>query len=288
MEIVHHFGIRLRSDADRMEFADIGIDLPSAGRAPSGNMITSFEIAEHDPRWMDASRIVAKFQITDSVRTEFSPSEFAAASAICILASSHRGYPMPSAKRGFLAATYDLSDYCAKCGIGCRQVRPFRFNSTLDLKRTIMQLKWIFDEYFVSREIWTAIFRPFAIGYWPVVFDGTGNEIDSVVQLRISHYADLKHDEASSVVCSICGRTKTKMDLRGFCPKPGSAPAPIFKSTQYFGSDAGAFRRVLVAPVLYEAIKKSGLRGIEFYPCDPGLMHLENQTAFDEGRPGPC
>src|ERR1039458_6054860 len=118
MEIVHHFGVRLRCDAERQEFVDVGIDLQSGARAPSGNIITSFEIREHDPRWMGARRVAAKFQITDMVRTEFVQSEIDTAKAICILASSQRGYPMPSVRRGFLAATFDLSDHCSKCGIG--------------------------------------------------------------------------------------------------------------------------------------------------------------------------
>lgn len=269
MEIVHHFGIKLSCDDERQEFVEIGIDLEPGARIPSGNIITSFDIGEHDPQWMEAKRLAAKFQITETVRTEFVQSEIDAAKVMCIFASSHWGYPEPSEKHGFLAATFDLSDHCSKCGIGCRQIHPFLIKSVPTLKRSIMQLNWIFDEYFVAREVWTAIFEPLGIGCWPVVLDRTGEEIDSVVQLRISHHADLNLDEANAIACSTCGRTKTKMDLRGFCPEPVSVPAPIFKSTQYFGSDRAAFNRVLITSSLYKKTKESCLRGIEFYPCGP-------------------
>lgn len=272
MEIVHHFGIKLSSDDERQGFIDLGINLEPAKPLPNGNIITSFEIGEHDPRWMDARRVAAKFQITESILTKFDQPELDAAKVLCIFASSQRGYPEPSEKRGYLAATFDLSEQCAKCGIGRRQIRPFRLKSAPVLKRSIMQLNWIFDEYFVSREVWTAVFEPLDIGCWPVVLDRTGEEIESVVQLRISHHADLNLDEENATVCPMCGRTKAKMDLTGFCPEPVSIPAPIFKSTQFFGSDANAFNRVFVSASLYKEIKKDRLRGIEFYPCGPGLV----------------
>jgi hypothetical protein len=274
METVHHFGIKLSSDNERQRFVDLGINLEPAKPLPNGNIITSFEIGEHDPRWKAAQQLAVTFQITEFARTEFTESEIEAAKAICILASSQRGYPEPSEKRGFLAATFDLADYCAKCGIGRRQVRPFRLKSAPVLKRSIMQLNWIFDEYFVARDVWTAVFEPLGIACWPVMLDRTGEEIESVVQLKISHYAGLVLDEANATVCPTCGRTKTKMDLRGFCPEPVSIPAPIFKSTQFFGSDSNAFNRVLISSSLYKEIKKDRLRGVEFYPCGPSLIAI--------------
>jgi hypothetical protein len=271
MEIVHHFGIKLSSDDERRGFIDIGINLDPAKPLPNGNIITSFEIGEHDPRWMDARRVAAKFQITESILTKFDQPELDAAKALCIFASSQRGYPEPSERRGYLAATFHLSEQCAKCGIGRRQIRPFRLKSVPVLKRSIMQLNWIFDEYFVARDVWTAVFEPLGIACWPVVLDRTGEEIESVVQLKISDHADLILDEANATVCPTCGRTKTRMDLRGFCPVPVNIPTPIFKSTQFFGSDSNAFNRVLISSSLYKEIKKDRLRGVEFYPCGPSL-----------------
>jgi hypothetical protein len=67
----------------------------------------------------------------------------------------------------------------------------------------------------------------------------------------------------------VCGQTKWKLDLRGLAPKPVSIPAPMFKSSQYFGSDRAAFGRVLISSSLYNELRKHRLRGIEFYPCRP-------------------
>jgi hypothetical protein len=137
------------------------------------------------------------------------------------------------------------------------------------LKRSILQLNWIFDEYFLARDVWTTVFEPLGIDCWPVLLHKSGEEIGSVVQLKISHHADLNLSESKTAACSTCGRMKTTMSLKGFSPEPATIPAPIFKSTQSFGSDASAFNRVLVSAPLYKKIKKDHLRGVEFCPCGP-------------------
>lgn len=276
MRVIHHFGIRYSSDAERQQFLDLGIDLKPGVRAPSGSIITSFEIGESDPQWTSARRLAAKFKITESVRTEFDRSEIDASEAICIYASSHRGYPEPSDKGRFLSETFDLSDYCGTCGIGRRQIRPFRIKSTPLLKRSFMQLNWIFDEYFVARDVWTSVFEPVGIGSWPVLMHKTGEEVDSIVQLRIEHYSDLELRNAKGTVCPVCRRTKWELNLKGFCPEPLDVPAPIFKSSQYFGTDRSAFRRVLISSMLYKKITENSLRGIEFYPLP--VQRATNQS----------
>jgi hypothetical protein len=271
MELFHHFSLRVASESAAREFSDIGIELQRGPQNTYGSSVASIDIGERDERWITVREIAEKYKITEFVTTKFSEEEINAADTLCIFATSGRGYPEPSKDLGFLAASYDLSTFCAKCGTGLRQINPLRINFKPNLKRSIMQLNWIFDEFFVAREVWTEVFEPFGIGYWPVVLDRTGEEIESVVQLKISHYVDLILDEASATVCPTCGRTKTRMNVRGFCPMPTSILAPIFKSTQYFGSDASAFNRVLVASSLYKEIKKDRLRGVVFYPCGPSL-----------------
>lgn len=59
-------------------------------------------------------------------------------------APSPRGYPQPEDKNGYLSATYDLADYCLRCGIGRKQSGPFRFKRAPALKNnSILQLRWI-------------------------------------------------------------------------------------------------------------------------------------------------
>jgi hypothetical protein len=269
MEIMHHFGIKLSSEEDRQAFVDIGIALEPGARFRNGPEFTSLKIGEGDPRWKDARELAARFQITDFPSTRFDHSEIEAATALCMLATSHRGYPEPSEGFGFLDATFDLSDYCYKCGIGGRQIRPFRLKSAPVLKRSVMQLNWVFDEFFVARDVWSAVFEPQGIDYWPVVLASTGEVVHSVVQIKIDLQVNLKLQENNTTTCPHCSRSKRLFELKGFCPAPAEIPAPILKSSQYFGSDGAAFRRVLVSSSLRQEIKDKGLRGLDFYPCRP-------------------
>ena len=251
---MHHVGLFLSSDHDRQAFLDIGIELGPGVQSPRGGPISfGLDIGEDDPRWPDVKRLGRKFHATDTTYTTFLSTELEAAKAFVVYSSSPKGYPEPSDDFSFLAATYDLSDYCARCGVGLRQIRPFRLKSTPRLKRHFLQLNWVSDEYFVSREVWSSVFAPHDIGYWPVVLNGTGREIDTLVQLRIPDQVDLKLEDSLFTSCDQCGRKKARLLRRGFSPEPASIPAPIFKSTQHFGSDACAFHLVLISSLLYQA-----------------------------------
>jgi hypothetical protein len=130
-----------------------------------------------------------------------------------------------------------------------------------------MQLNWVFDEFFVARDVWSAVFEPLGIDCWPVIFASTGEVLQSVVQLKIDVQVDLKLHEENTMTCSHCNRSKRLLDLKGFCPEPSKIPVPIFKSSQYFGSGGAAFKRVIVSSSLRQEIKDKGLRGLDFYPC---------------------
>jgi hypothetical protein len=267
MEIIHHYGMKISTDREVQAFFDLGINLERGPQGLPGSSIVGLDISESHPRWAEVFSLVEKFKITDFVRTEFSKDELDAARVLCVLASLQRGYPAPADHFGYLGETYDLSEYCPQCGVGLRQVRPFRIKSIAALKRAVLQLNWVFDEFFVSREVWAHTFQPFGIGHWPVLSDKTGVEVESVVQLRISHHSELSTKSADAIRCSFCNRPKAPLVLRGFAPRPMDIPAPVFKSADYFGSGAGAFQRVFITHPVYESVRKNQLRGFVFYPC---------------------
>lgn len=269
MEIFHHFFFKLSGKDDRREFREAGIKLPAGIRIPGGGIGIAFDIAENDPKWAEAARLAARYKAIESVYTRFTEAECDSAKYLGIVAASHRGFPEPASGKGYLAATFDLSAFCARCGIGRRQVRPFRMKAAPRLHNSLMQLNWIFDEYFAAPAIWAGVFKPMGIGCRPVRKHATGAELDSVVQLDIAENVDLKSAGNDGAECPACGRRKTPVSLRGYFPEPESTEAPIFKSSQYFGSDAGAFRLVFVSNALYRKMKDASLRGVEFYPCNP-------------------
>lgn len=269
MKIIHHFGLKVSSTADARLFAELGIHLDLGSESVPGFGVTGFEISEDDPNWTDVHRLAQDYKITEFVKTEFAEHENRSASVLCMLASLQKGFPSDGNFLEFLGKTYDLANYCLHCGAGGVQANPFRIKSVRDLKRTVWQLNWLFDEFLVARETWTSVFKPFGVECLPVLFDQTGDEVGSVVQLQIAHETDLAPGDLVAVECLHCGRKKSPLSLRGFSPSPVAIPAPLFKSTNLFGTGANAFRRVFVSSELFSEIQRWGLRGIDFYPCSP-------------------
>src|SRR6267154_2692942 len=68
--------------------------------------------------------------------------------AACLFQS---GIPRTHEKMGYLAATFDLTEFCRNCGVGKKQIAPFQMRKDPGLKSTsMMQLNWVFDEFFTS------------------------------------------------------------------------------------------------------------------------------------------
>jgi hypothetical protein len=261
VQIQHHIALRL-DDERQAAFREAGIELKKAG------IMTAFEITEDDPRWQKVLPLTHKFKVFDTVTTKFSAAELTNAGYLGMAAAGHHGYPEPSDDNGYLQATFDLSEYCRTCGTGLKQIAPFRLKKTPKLGKSLLQLNWILDEYFVTPELWKDVFEPLGIGHRPVVLHKTGAVLDSVVQLEIPHTHDLQVDGLSFSVCPACSRKKYSISFRGFFPPPSGGPEdPMFKSSQYFGPGALAYKLVLVSGALYRKVKDAGVRGINFYPC---------------------
>ena len=267
MKIMRHIGLRLDSEEERTKFLDAGVEFSSGTKMPGGGMVATIDLAEDDPRWRGIERLLGGRRTIDSVASTFSSADLYAAKFLRIVAKS-RGYPQPEDKNGYLSATYDLADYCPRCGIGRKQTGPFRFKGSPSLRdNSILQLNWIFDEYFVSPATWEAVFKPLGIGKRPAVVHSSGLEMGSLFQLDIPHVCDLKLEGAGHTDCPSCRRKKYSPIFRGFLPAPVAPNATIFKSSQSFGSGALAFKLVMVSADVYRKFREVGLKGAEFYAC---------------------
>lgn len=258
MNITHNIALSVGAK-EQAAFRAAGIELQSG--------FVSFKIDERDTRWPSVQALASKFKAVDTASTSFAAAELNSASYLAVIPTWHNGYPAPTNDAGYLAATFDLTDYCKVCGIGKKQVAPFRLaNAPVWGSKSIFQLNWIFDEYFVPPSVWEKIFAPIGIEAGPVVLDSTGEKIDSVVQLVISVVAELEITGPSEK-CSCCGRVKFHPVSRGFFPAIRGEANGIFKSSQYFGSGASANKQVIASDSLYREIKYSRLKGIDFMAC---------------------
>ncbi len=87
-------------------------------------MILNFQIFENDPFWPEVYELCAQYNPVDIVNTTFSISELKQAEYLILCPSWHHGYPMPDDDFGFLNVTFDITDYCVKCGMGRKQKGP--------------------------------------------------------------------------------------------------------------------------------------------------------------------
>lgn len=248
----------------------------------TGSGICVCKIDEEDARWGRLNSFINYSEENrrasgHTIITEFTKKEQNAAHYLEVSSKWHHGYPEPSDTMDYLELTYNLDDYCAVCGVGKHQKAPFRFKkSPVWGQKNILQLYWIYDEYFVKPEIWQDLFEPFGIGCRPVVLDKSDKVLDAVVQLDLNELVDLDgFGDAPFVECNSCGRIKYLPITRGYKPAPVSFPAKaMFRSNQFFGSGASAHRMVLVSNEIFVKAESLKLKGVSYMPCLPNLSKL--------------
>lgn len=261
MRILHN--ISIWDDEERKNaFFEMGIDLSGASEI--------FRVYEDDDRWPKIQKLVESLTLNDRITTEFSKAEFASAKFLEMLPEWHCGYPEPSDDFGYMEKTYDASKSCNECNFGLIQHAPFRLKKTPVLgKKSIFQLNWIFDEYFVSFDAWESILKAFNINYGPVVLSKTKSKIENIVQLLIPNMLELNIPSNFNMEqCPKCGEIKYLPNFIGPAPAPKiETHLDIFKSQQHFGSGGSSFHLVIVSAELYNAIQMAGIKGVKFKPC---------------------
>lgn len=260
MRVVHRVSISSSPEVST-ELADLGVPVESTG-------FVTFEVDETHPRWPELRAWIDRRSAPDAVFTMFSDGELAAAPWLELVPDWHHGYPQPDEDSfGYLLVTYDLTDYCATCGVGLRQIAPFQMKGEPKWgRRGILQLNWVFDVFFVTPKVWSTVFEPLGVRRRPVVTPW-GDELETVVQLVVECEADIATEGLEGETCGSCGRTKYLPVLRGPFPALVNEPAsPLVKTRQWFGSGASARRRVLVPQEARQAMEAEEVRGASFRP----------------------
>jgi hypothetical protein len=205
MKFVHRIGFRA-STAQRKELEMLGVNVPSGIVLPGGgDPLVAFDIDEDHRHWPILQGLFERWKVSDILRTEFSKEEIGAARWLNLRPDWHYGYPQPKEDEfGYLEATYELTvkvfirsactEYCQQCGIGIKQKAPFQMRGEPKWgRRDIFQFNWIFDEYFVTPEIWRRIFSPVGVEYRSVV-NTRGTELKTVVQFVSSEEVPIATD----------------------------------------------------------------------------------------------
>jgi hypothetical protein len=251
----------------------MGINSPSS----TEDLLITFEIDETHPAWPDVEKWIVRRDPLDFVMTHFSRAEVELASWLELEPDWHYGYPQPNEDSfGFLEATYDLSGYCRHCGVGLKQVAPFQMKFEPKWGRNrILQLNWVFDEYFVTPDVWRDIFEPIGVGCRSVRSPKKG-ELKTVVQLAVEEKISISTEGMTANTCEYCGRVKYEPVKRGPFPALRGRPTKdIVRTVEYFGSGSSANRGVLVSQRLHAALRIAKVRGASFRPVDVDGRYLK-------------
>jgi len=268
MKIIHRISLRATAK-QRRELEFLGIQVPEGvSLLDDGDKFISFEVNEGHANWSILQELFRKWDAIDVVSTQFSKKEIAAARWLNLTPDWHCGYPQPDELAfGYREATYDTSEYCPVCGVGLKQKAPFQMRGEPKWgRRSILQLNWVYDEYFVTPEAWKSVFYSFDVGCQPVT-DPMGNVLRTVVQLDIKETAGVVTDELAIEHCSTCNRVKYLPVVRGPFPSLTKDPsAAMARTKEYFGSGASAYNGILLNQSLAMAMADAGIKGASVRP----------------------
>ena len=227
---------------------------------------TAIQIEEE--KYNTIRKYIVNWKGSDGIRyPEFTKQE-RKESLISVKDGGHEhGYPMPDMNFGYRELTYDLSNYCPSCGIGFKQKDAFRLKSVPPVgKKQIFGLGWVFDEYFVERKIYEDIFKPLGIECREVLKYKKETPFENTVQLVLPETDEkLNLEGYPTESCSKCGRTKYQAMPQGFYPMYKNIIAPIFKSYDYFGSGASAFKRIFLTKELRDKLVDLKIEKLDWY-----------------------
>lgn len=230
-------------------------------------------ISESDPNWPLISDYLRAYPIVHMVEAKYSKKEVDDAAWCTLCGTSHFGYPQPEEDFGYKHVTYDNGG-CISCGIGFRQIAPFRFRKQPTMRHSkIIQLNWVFDEYFVTQEARSQLEASelTGLGFDEVLLHRSGNSIQTWSQMLVSQTLPpiLRTSALALEACPACRQTKfnNPMGEQFVLAKPIPESTPdIIRSVEWFGSGSSAHRLVIVSKRFVQFARSNNWRGLHFAP----------------------
>lgn len=219
-----------------------------------------------DPKGMTVCALTAVDQAVPGTRQVRGR---APAEVLELMTDWHHGYPQPEREMAYRSLTYDDSDYCQECGGGLRQVAPSRMSGEPRWgRRAILQLNWVFDEFFVRPEFHAEVFAPHGIAARPVLDKRGERALETVVQLDVPDEVPVDTTDLVGESCPTCGRLRYLPHVRGPLPAPlKPLPAAMVRTVEVLGSGAVSDRRMLVTANLWADLDAAGRLGVSPRPA---------------------
>lgn len=262
MLIIHRISLLL-GDKQRAALVKLGLNAPDG----SDGDLVSFDVDENHQRWAELVRLFEKWDALDVVSTEFSEEELSAASWLELRGEWHHGYPQPEAKFGFRRSTYETERACVECGVVGKQKAPFQMKGEPKWgRRGILQLNWVFDEFFVTPNVWSDVFEPQGVACRPVL-NRSEAALKTVVQLDINEETAVDFRGLETEKCGACGGVKYIPVTRGFFPKLKKAPrGAIARTKERFGSGGTSYNCIVISQEMAVELRKHDVRGVYMKP----------------------
>ncbi len=201
-------------------------------------------------------------------------------------ARGHHGYPQP--EDDYLTTVY--STCCLRCGIHGPQIAPFRFKrSAVAAHSSFLQLNWVFDAFFVRKEVALGITEAgiTGISYSPALDHRTGEELADRVQLLMPTIACAETSQLPVVTCRAnneeskwsmdtgekryspetpyCGRVKHHAPSSLAVHPDALKNAPdLFQTEEWFGSGGEAHRLTVGSARFVNLVRDLKWRGLQF------------------------
>jgi hypothetical protein len=189
----------LRKELDSLEisYKDDKLGLPGL----EDRRAIEFTISEDDPLYPKIAELINQHDLYAQVGLYWSEADIEAAEWVYASAGEYQ-YPQP--ENSYREATYDLSDYCPRCGIGMVQARPFRLERDFNQKARFLGMYWV-NEIFARPEI-PAIFKKEGISgveFSHPIRHKSGEDIKNVYQMKIQTIAEpgLRTEGLETVTC---------------------------------------------------------------------------------------
>lgn len=227
-----------------------------------------FDQDDRSEHWSDFLALARELGGDPRITPSFSRAEIASAAWCHWIAEWHHGYPQPEHNFAYREVTYDLSTACSECSVGSRQVEPFRMRTEPRWgRRSVLQMFWVYDAWFVTPEAYHTVFEPFGIASREVLRK-SGRPLDTVVQLVVDAVVPLVEYRTEGELCRACGAFKWHAALTDYAPQPKVEPAAAMAFSEgWYGAGGLAFRETLVRQDLVAAVREAGLHGAAFHPC---------------------
>jgi hypothetical protein len=106
-----------------------------------------YTISENDDLYPVFEELIRKHQLDVQTGVYYDDTDFLKSDWFYINAGEYQ-YPQPEDL--YIEATYDLTNYCGRCGFGKEQINPFRLKSNFKQQNEdFLGLHWVHDEFFV-------------------------------------------------------------------------------------------------------------------------------------------